>query len=122
MSYSTSLGQPITEEEIRLFRESYKVSEEQELEWAQTDWLEWAQTDWLEKPLTVDRALAQIFKPLSKAEIALAAKKNAIEKLYVDNIRAENEKNPEYNKRMDKLVASTRALCAEIVAKSIAKK
>lgn len=114
MSYSTSLGQPITEEEIRLFLESYKVSEEQELEWAQTVWPE--------KPLTVDRALAQIFKPLSKAEIALAAKKNAIEKLYVDKIRAENEKNPEYNKRMDKLVASTRALCAEIVAKSIAKK
>ena len=119
MSYSTPLGQPITEEEIRLFLESYKVSEEQELEWAQTDWLEWAQTDWLEKPLTVDRALAQIFKPLSKEEIALAAKKNAIENLYVDKIRAENEKKPEYKERMDKLVASTRALCAEIVAKSI---
>ena len=114
MSYSTSLGQPITEEEIRLFLESYKVSEEQELEWAQTDWLE--------KPLTVDRALAQIFKPLSKAEIALAAKKNAIENLYVDKIRAENEKTPEYKERMDKLVASTRALCLEIVAEDISKK
>lgn len=114
MSYSIPLGRPITEEEIRVFLESYKVSEEQELEWAQTVWPK--------EPLTVDQALAKIFKPLSKEELALAAEKNAIKKLYVDEIRAENEKNPEYNERMDKLVASTRALCAKIVAESIAKK